>query len=256
MVTNTPRMPVTINACGKLNAARSGITAAKAISVIFSCLYHRWQEALFRSYQPIWSSSRSMIGSGDKVAAAALMAAYSRTCQSQSKPRIGSNFHNVFSLGFSNAFPRPPLTPAGAARLCPRLVNHLLPNPLRLDDQFNRLSYRPATGKSFRCEMRCFLYLRHSIPDRNRQPDASHHLQIRQVISYIRDRGFRHTRLPEDIFVRRNLGRLLHIDKFHLHFIGAPQQRGTLASGDTTRPDSRGVGERLYLSVLCVKRFE
>src|ERR1700676_1457205 len=74
-VTRTPRAPVTYTARGMLEAARNGMIAAEAISEIFRRLYQRMQEILFRSYQLIWSSRRSMIGSGAKAVTVALMGA-------------------------------------------------------------------------------------------------------------------------------------------------------------------------------------
>ncbi len=61
---STPNPPVTQAACGNRNDAMKGIRAAATISIILMRLKVRWLTRLFRSYQAISSSRRSMIGSG------------------------------------------------------------------------------------------------------------------------------------------------------------------------------------------------
>ena len=66
-----PRTPVTITARGIPEAA----------SEIFGCLYRLMLDLLRTSYQRIWSSRRSMIGSGTAFAMVAFVDAHSRAYQ-------------------------------------------------------------------------------------------------------------------------------------------------------------------------------
>src|SRR6266699_3706793 len=66
-VITTPTAPVTHIIRGKWKADRNGISAAAAISTTFIRLKYRWLLRLLRSYQAIWSSSRSDIESGSDI---------------------------------------------------------------------------------------------------------------------------------------------------------------------------------------------
>src|SRR5580692_6403957 len=100
-----PRTPVTMTARGIPDAARNGIIAAAPISEIFSRLYHRMLDLLRTSYQPIWSSRRSMIGSGTEFGIVAFMGAHSKTYQYEKKVSITPKNAPVNNLSLTRKTP-------------------------------------------------------------------------------------------------------------------------------------------------------
>jgi len=69
-------------------------------------------------------------------------------------------------------------------------------------------------------------------------------------------RLIRNARFSKDLFISRDLGRLFHIDEFHFHFTGAPQQCWAFSSRDAAGSNSSSVRERESLSVVGIKRFD
>jgi hypothetical protein len=60
----------------------------------------------------------------------------------------------------------------------------------------------------------------------------------------------------KDFFIGQHLLRLFHVDKLHLHFVGAAEERSTFATGNTAGTQAGGLRESKSLAIACVKGFD
>jgi len=62
-------------------------------------------------------------------------------------------------------------------------------------------------------------------------------------------------RCSKDFFIGMHFRRLLHVDKFHLHLMGPPEE-GRAFDGNAARTQASRVREGKALAITCVKRFD
>jgi hypothetical protein len=112
---------------------------------------------------------------------------------------------------------------ACGARLCAGFIDHRFPNALRFENEFDDLPNGAVAGGRFRRIVRCFLDLRDRIAHRDREARTAHYRKIRKVIADIRYSGVGYSRFFQNFFVSGHFQRLLHVDEFHAHLMGAAQ---------------------------------
>ena len=85
------------------------------------------------------------------------------------------------------------------------------------------------------------------------EASAAQQWNVRKIIADIGDRRIWNASFLEDLFVGRHFHWLFHIDKFHLHFMGAAKERSALATRDASGPQTGGMGKRQSLAVVGIK---
>ena len=103
--------------------------------------------------------------------------------------------------------------------------------------------------------MRGFSYFRDSIAHGNGETDAAHHGDIRKIIADKGNSRIGDASFLNDFFISRHLYGLLHVDKFHPHFVGSAEERGTFKAGNTSGTQACGLRQSEALVIMCVKRF-
>src|SRR5260370_32774495 len=71
-----------------------------------------------------------------------------------------------------------------------------------------------------------------------------------------RDSRIGDPRFSKDFFIGRYLRRLLHVDEFHVHLMGPPEEGSAFATGNAARTQASRVRQGKALAIVCVKRLD
>src|SRR5215470_2152344 len=90
-------------------------------------------------------------------------------------------------------------------------------------------------SESVRNVMRGPFYLGDGIANSNSETSAAHKGNVRKIVADKSYGGIGNTRVSQDFFIGWHLHWLFHVDKFHLHFMGAAQECSAFSTRDTSR---------------------
>src|SRR5271157_4786245 len=107
--------------------------------------------------------------------------------------------------------------------------------------------------RGFRSVVRGLFYFWDGIAHADREAGSVQQGNVWQIVADISNCRIRDASLPNDFLIGRRFQWLLHVDKFHLHFLRAAQQSRTFATSDATGTHAGGVGERQALAVMGIE---
>ncbi len=120
-------------------------------------------------------------------------------------------------------------------------VDHRLPDAFGFKNEFNRFADGTVASEGFRCVVRSAFHFRNRITYGDSEAGAAHQGNIGKVIADVSHSRIGDARFLQDFFVGGHFHRLFHIDEFHFHFVGTPQERSTFATGNTPRTQAGGL---------------
>src|SRR5262249_17299119 len=129
-------------------------------------------------------------------------------------------------------------------------VNHRFPDSFGFENEFNGFTDRSPAGKRFRNVMRGPFYFGDGIANSNSEASPPHQGNVGKIVADKGNGRIGDTRVSQDFFIGWHLHWLFHVDKFHLHFMGAAQECSAFSTRDTSRAKASRLRQGEPLAVV------